>query len=324
MTNEPNHRQTANIDIRLVTSVEGKYGPQWAIEAQPPWSDYLIKGWLDVGDYPLKPELGPVRAVIERGKRRQKRDGGEHDGSQEWMFQQKIISLVYDGDPVTSDSPAMAGDGSHEAPYKPTATAESGSKGNPLPPGTPIAQTALPAYEDTAILAAATREANTNRRTALMQAVEYANNIDVHVGPKEILGFAATLYDWLQSPAESPQTPQTAPVDAEPPPDMAEGKQAPTDQAEPPERQGWGEDGSTKLADMNMGQFLTRCAEHFGWRVPRLEVLKRLGVSKMVDITDYAEAWWGLELSVASEKEAAAKKSEVEENPPSKERPDES
>jgi hypothetical protein len=81
------------VEVKSAAAVEGRYGPQWQLEAQPPWSMFPTKFWVDRFQGAEAPTPGLHICLMEQGMLRPGK-GGDHEYDYNW----KIISIDTPGD----------------------------------------------------------------------------------------------------------------------------------------------------------------------------------------------------------------------------------
>ena len=76
-------RRIIDLVVKSAAPVEGKYGPQWVMEVQFPWSDFTEKAWInrDDGQDPIMP--GSYRSIVFR-RGIKKPEKGEIDYNYFW------------------------------------------------------------------------------------------------------------------------------------------------------------------------------------------------------------------------------------------------
>ncbi len=83
------------VTIEKVSSVEGRDGPQWELQVRWPWTsaDFADKTWLMKSAFD-EPQSGAYNVVVEHNYLKNKREGGKHDGSKEFMWSWRILEFL--------------------------------------------------------------------------------------------------------------------------------------------------------------------------------------------------------------------------------------
>jgi hypothetical protein len=161
-------RIVLDLPVNSAAPVQGRYGPQWELQVQYPWSKYPQKAWIQrvERDSPIEP--GTYRCIIERG--------GMIDpakGQVEWNYKRTIVQFDVGDSLATSAQPAA------QVPYQTTVTNQP------------------TAYVDPEIA----RRASIEKQVALKAAVEFACARVAQGEPPDqhlhILEYAASFYGWL-------------------------------------------------------------------------------------------------------------------------------
>jgi hypothetical protein len=119
MTTQPPRDRYVVGEVKAVSNVAGKYGPQWEIQIKYPFSNYPSKAWVsDASEddnnriYHPKSAAAPqpdreYPCIIRRGVKSQKRDEDEtgegYDGTLAWMYRWRMIE--FDTNKTADDYP---------------------------------------------------------------------------------------------------------------------------------------------------------------------------------------------------------------------------
>jgi len=109
MTTNQDRRRHDMMAVRAVSSVTGKYGPQWQLEVQYSFSQYPTRAWVSDAnggtddnrvhdpkslDSPVPGQTYPC--IIRRGRLSTPQDGTVRDGTKAWMYQWKLLMFGTD------------------------------------------------------------------------------------------------------------------------------------------------------------------------------------------------------------------------------------
>ena len=110
--------RTVKITVEKVSSVDGRDGPQWELQAKVPWSQYPIKLWMDDVESQDRPRKGDVYCDLTQGKLFEGKTG-ENDYDYRWHLKQ--FDVEPGDNPWEEAAPAST--------QRPRAAPESASRG---------------------------------------------------------------------------------------------------------------------------------------------------------------------------------------------------
>ena len=176
---------TSIMTVKKASTVMGRDGPQWELEVTWPWtvgqnSDRI---WLEKSQYPDEPGAGQYNVEVRSRGLKNKRDGGQHDGTKRWMHNWQLVRFT---GPAVSPQPSalspQLSDPDAEAPPQHTEPAipETGRRDGASTPATYQEQQARGydlgmAFNQAVHLAAAEPQLKPTPRTdaELMQRIRY-------------------------------------------------------------------------------------------------------------------------------------------------------
>ena len=87
---------TTTMTVKRSSTVEGRNGPQWALTVTWPWTIGLNTDsvWLEKSEYPHEPTPGTYPVAVEHRTVKNKKEGGQHDGSQPWMWNWRVVRFI--------------------------------------------------------------------------------------------------------------------------------------------------------------------------------------------------------------------------------------
>ena len=106
---------TTLMDVKKASTVMGNNGAQWELTVTWPWTvgQNTDRTWLDKDKYPDELGAGSYRVVASHRSVKNKREGGQHDGSKPWMWNWAVTRFL--GTDVDGGQSAT-----HSAPPKTT------------------------------------------------------------------------------------------------------------------------------------------------------------------------------------------------------------
>ena len=96
--------------VKRSSTVEGRNGPQWALTVTWPWTigQHTDTVWLEKSEYPDEPTGGTYHVAVAHRTVKNKADGGQHDGSQRWMWNWQILRFIDQHAPAPTAASAQA------------------------------------------------------------------------------------------------------------------------------------------------------------------------------------------------------------------------
>jgi hypothetical protein len=179
-------RRTLTLHVRTAAPVQGKYGPQWELETDVPFSQFPVKFWIDRnlaaneeiadGDYPC---------ILERGDLKL---GKTQEGAADFDYKWRIIEFNTDRELPASDEPPP-----------PTSNARAGNK---------VSTTdKAPAWEDTPQKPDhPSKRRSIERQASLKAAIEYLSGHPSSLD--DVTKTADSFYNWI---IELPPEPRSDP-----------------------------------------------------------------------------------------------------------------
>ena len=188
------------MDVKKASTVQGNNGPQWELTVTWPWTvgQNTDRTWLDKDKYPDEPDAGSYKVAANHRSVKNKREGGQHDGSKPWMWNWTVTRFL-----------------------GPDAVLQDGGQPQTAAAAPQHAGTGTPEKRETGASTPATwvdqrdpTRASIERQVALKAAVELAGyNITMGkaIGARDIMA-VATLFDrWLGRAFNVEAEPETEP-----------------------------------------------------------------------------------------------------------------